>query len=253
MSSSPRASRRAKIIPIHAPKDLPVHPFDRRYKTDTGGLTPRSELLTGHANDQHLTAYYGVAPSILEALISLWLRSGPPLPIDRYTFLDIGAGKGRAMMIASQHPFLETVGVELNPGLAEVARQNLARFQKSGEPLSPARVVEGDILETPLPEGPTLGYMFHPFEAPVLRRLLRRIEQHCGGKEESEPFDLLYVNAEHGSVLDRSARFTRLFHGSVPMSAEDHLADLAEIEGQQEYGSTGDELCSVYRMLRVGV
>jgi hypothetical protein len=35
----------------------------------------------------------------------------------------------------------------------------------------------------------------------------------------------------------------------VAMSAEDHLADLAEIEEQTEYGSTGDELCSLYRLV----
>jgi hypothetical protein len=31
------------------------------------------------------------------------------------------------------------------------------------------------------------------------------------------------------------------------MSAADHLADLAEIATQTEYGSTGDEQCTIYR------
>ena len=33
----------------------------------------------------------------------------------------------------------------------------------------------------------------------------------------------------------------------IPMSPEDHLADLAEIAEQKEYGSTGDELCTIFR------
>ena len=249
MPPAQQTRKRARIVPIHAPKPQPVHPFDRLYGTDTGGLTPRSELLTGHANDAHLTAYYGVAPSILDALIALWLRSKPQLPIDRYTFLDIGAGKGRALMVASKHPFLDTVGVELNPALTAVARRNLQLFAVHGEQLSPASVVEGDILEAPLPSGPTLAYMFHPFEAPVVRRLLQRVEQHYRELGEGEGvFDLLYVNAEHAELLDRSTHFIRVFHGSVPMSAQDHLADLAEIAGQEEYGSTGDEICAIYRL-----
>ncbi len=34
----------------------------------------------------------------------------------------------------------------------------------------------------------------------------------------------------------------------VPMSGLDHLADLAEIATQTEYGSTGDELCAIFRL-----
>src|ERR1700712_4527970 len=114
------APRPKKVVPIHAPKPRPVHPFDRMYGTDTGGLIPGSELVTGHANDAHLTAYYAVAPSILDGLVERWLQSRPAYGIDRYTFLDIGAGKGRAMMAAALHPFLEVVGIEQNPRLAEI-------------------------------------------------------------------------------------------------------------------------------------
>jgi SAM-dependent methyltransferase len=215
----------------HAPKPAPVHPFDRQFGTDTSGLIPASALATGHSNDAHVTAYYGVAPSILQGVIDLWLRVGPSLPIDRYTFLDVGAGKGRAMLCASQHPFAQVVGVELNPGLAAIANANLVLFEEHPE--------------VPLPEGPLLVFLFHPFEAPVLRRFAARLVAHGA----TERCDLLYVNSEHGMVLDRMERLERVFHGRVAMSAEDHLADLAEIEEQTEYGSTGDELCSLYRLV----
>ncbi len=239
--------KRPRIVPVHAPSAPPVHPFDRLHATDTGGLIPGHELVTGHASDAHVTAYYAIAPSILDGLIDLWLRENPPYPIHRYTFLDVGAGKGRALMTASQHPFRAAVGVELNPGLAEIARLNLRAFAASAHaaPLAPASLLEGDALEVPLPEGPLLVHMFHPFEAPLLRRFAARLEQHLAGRPGQ--LDVFYVNAEHLSVLDRNPAFTRVFHGMVPMSSEDHLADLAEIAGQTEYGSTGDELCTIHR------
>ena len=59
--------------------------------------------------------------------------------------------------------------------------------------------------------------------------------------------DILYVNAEHAPVLDRSPAFQQLWKGAVPMSTEDHIADLREIADQEVYGSTGDELCAIYR------
>jgi SAM-dependent methyltransferase len=243
----PPTKRRQKVSPIRAPKPAPVHPFDRLHGTDTGGLIPRSGLLTGHANDLHITAYYAVAQSILDALVELWLQSSPPYEIDRYTFLDVGAGKGRALLCASLHPFRQAVGVELNPALAAIARANIRAFESSANasPLAPITLLEADALEAPLPSTPTVAFMFHPFEAPVLRRFVARVEQHYAERPGS--FDLLYVNAEHASVLDRNPAFTRLFHGLVPMSADDHAADLAEIAEQQEYGSTGDELCTIFR------
>ena len=87
--------------------------------------------------------------------------------------------------------------------------------------------------------------MFHPFEAPMLRRFLARLTHHFATKPGH--LDVLYVNAEHTDLLDRNPAFTNLFRGMVPMSAEDHHADLAEIANQTEYGSTGDEFCSIYR------
>lgn len=245
----PPAKVRKRIVPSHTPKMPPVHPFDRLYGTDTGGLIPRTSLLTGHENDAHITAYYAVAQSILDTLIDLWQQSLPPHGIDAYTFLDVGAGKGRAMLCASMHPFLQVVGIELNPGLAAIARANIRAFERHPEAnaLAPITLLEGDALEVPLPSSPTVAFLFHPFEAPVLRRFLARIESLYADRPSH--FDLLYVNAEHASILDRNEAFQRVFNGMVPMSPEDHLADLAEIAEQKEYGSTGDEFCTIFRLV----
>jgi SAM-dependent methyltransferase len=233
----------------------PVHPFDAQFGTDTGGLIPHDGLLTGHANDVHITAYYAVAPSILNTLIDLWLQTSPPYPIDRYTFLDVGAGKGRAMLVASQHPFHQVTGIELNPRLAAIARSNMRLFAEhpDASPLAPVTLIEGDALEAPLPATPTVTFLFHPFEAPVVRRFLAKAKQHFDQRDRSMPsaLDILYVNAEHAAVLDRDHDFTRLFNGLVPMSPGDHLADLAEIAEQKEYGSTGDEFCTIFRLAGV--
>ena len=48
-------------------------------------------------------------------------------------------------------------------------------------------------------------------------------------------------------MLENHPAFTLLWHDHVPMSPEDHAADLEAIAQQQEYGSTGDEICAIYR------
>jgi len=233
---------RKKLQPV-------VHPFDQLHGTDTSGLIPATAIARGTTvKPVELTAYYGIAPSILQTLLDLWLQKLAPLaPITRTVFLDVGSGKGRAALLASRFPFLRVEGIELNRGLARIALANAELWQQSPQAvqLAPITLHHADALRHPLPAEPTLAFLFHPFELPILRRFLRRIETSLA--RNPRPFDLVYVNAEHGSLLDRHPAFQRIWSGNVPMSLADHVADLAAIAQQEEYGSTGDELCSFYR------
>lgn len=245
-----------KPTPIR-PRDLlkatstPIHPFDQIHGVETSGLVPAANLITGHPNDEHVTAYYGVAPSILRTLIDLWRETPPPEPIHSYTFIDIGAGKGRAMLVASELAFRQVIGIELNPTMAEAARRNLTHWHQShtadatAPSLTPIQLLEQDALTFDFPSTPSLIFLFHPFEAPVLKQLLRRIQTQFAKRPGT--LDILYVNAECRTILDKHPAFTQLFSGPVAMSPEDHAADLAAIAQQEEYGSTGDEECAIYR------
>jgi SAM-dependent methyltransferase len=218
---------------------------------DTSGLVPARHLVTGHANDEHVTAYYGVAPSILRSLIAEWRETIPPHPISSYTFIDIGAGKGRGLLVASEFRFRKVIGIELNPELAVIARQNVVHWNSThaadptSAPVAPIEVLEQDALDFDFPATPVLLFLFHPFEAPVLRQLLRRIETQFSKRPNT--LDLIYVNAECANVLDRNPAFEQLFLDNVKMTPADHAADVEAIARQKEYGSTGDEECAIYR------
>jgi len=235
-----------------------IHPFDSLHGTDTSGLISGKVIAQGtNTKVEDLTAYYGVAPSILHNLLDHWLQQAhPQASIQQTVFLDVGAGKGRALLLASQYPFLRVEGVELNPDLTFIAHANIALWQRDplAELLAPIALHHADALRHPLPSEPTLAFLFHPFELPLLRRFLRHIEQSRQPNENSRahnsaPFDLIYANAEHDSLLDHHPAFQRLWMGRVAMTPADHLADLAAIAQQKEYGSTGDELCAIYRFV----
>ncbi len=239
------------------PRDLlratstPIHPFDQIHGTDTSGLVPAADLLTGHPHDDHITAYYAVAPSILRELVQRWRDTPPPLPPSRYTFLDLGCGKGRALMIASEFSFQEVVGIELNAAMVATAQHNVDLWNRAhaedptAQRIAPIRVLQGDALETAFPLTPTVVFLFHPFEEPVVKPLLRRIESAFARRAGA--LDILYVNAEHGPTLDAHPGFGLLWKGRLMMTPEDHAADAEAIAQQPEYGSTGDELCAIYR------
>ena len=51
---------------------------------------------------------------------------------EKFTFLDLGSGQGRTLLMASEYPFRRIVGVEIIPELHAIAEQNIRRYRNEG-------------------------------------------------------------------------------------------------------------------------
>jgi SAM-dependent methyltransferase len=184
---------------------------------------------------------------VFREVIVRWRRSKPVAAIDEFTFVDLGAGMGRALLLAAEFPFRAVLGVELNPTLARIGRRNMALWRAAGRSRAPIRMACGDAAEFVLPAGPCVVFLFNPFAAPVLRRLLTAWSRSLAGRERQ--LDILYVNNEQERVLERQAGFVRLFAGEVRRSRADAIADHRILANQPdgEYAVTNWEDCSIYR------
>lgn len=225
----------------------PVHPFDHSHGTSTGSLIPGDALATGHRHDRHITAYHGAAPSLFRKLMARW-RSLASHAIERTAFIDIGAGKGRAMLLAAEYPFRRVAGVELHPALAATARQNVDRWQAkhTGPPI---RLQEGDAMGLRMPSGPCLVFLFNPFDAVLMDRLLTRLVRQF--RHRPGELELLYVNDEQRRLmLEEHASFKELWRGRIHLSQEDRDADKAIIahDAAGLYVTTGYEDCGIWRL-----
>jgi SAM-dependent methyltransferase len=240
--------RKPRFLPGLAVKDgLIRHPFDLEFGVRTSGLVAGRHLKAGHRHDRHITAYFAVAPSVFHELIIRWRRCRPVAPIDEYTFIDFGAGMGRATMLAAEYRFRAVIGIEINPALARIARKNLALWRAARRAITPMRMICRDATEFSLPSGPCVAFLFNPFAAPVLRRLLRAWSRSLA--DRAGQLEILYVNNEQEKVLQGEAGFERLFHGQVRRSNADAVADRRILRSQpgREYMATGWEDCSIYR------
>jgi SAM-dependent methyltransferase len=225
------------------------HPFDLQYGVRTSGLVAGRHLKSGHRHDRHATAYYGVAPSVFQALLQRWQRSKPAADLSQFTFIDIGAGMGRALLLAAEMPFHAVVGVELHPTLARIARRNLAAWRAAGRARTATRVVSRDATEYQFPHGPCLLFLFNPFGPAVMRRFLKRIATTFAARPGE--VDLIYVNNEQEGLLQAQPGFQRLFLGQVKRSRADAIADHAIMANQPdgEYTSANHEDCSLWRWM----
>ena len=188
-----------------------VHPFDAAMGVDTSGFIPGEVLENGSPSDFYTTAYYGISPSSLEEAI----RHVPGDP-EVMTFVDLGCGKGRALLVAAKFGFREIVGVELSPELCRVAEKNTA-----GEPR--VRVLEADATEVKYPDGPLLLFLYHPFLAPVLIRVMKNLGKQIS--QDRREVYVLYANPSYPKVMARFQFLTEVWNYMLPLSAEDAAAD----------------------------
>jgi predicted RNA methylase len=249
------------VPPLSSRRSLPgltkstgyiAHPFDLEHGVRTSGLVSGRHLKTELAHSRHATACYAVAPSVFHALIQRWLRTGPGAAMEQTTFLDIGAGLGRAVLLASQLPFRRVLGVEMHPALARIARRNLAVWRRARQPIAPAQIVEKDATQMAFPATPTVLFLFNPFGAVVMRRLLRAVARAYAARPGT--LDLLYVNNEQESVFETQPGFTRMWRGRIRRSREDAAADRRILLSQPgaEYAAPEHEDCSIWRWTKTG-
>jgi len=111
-----------------------------------------------------------------------------------FVFLDLGAGKGRTLLMASEYPFRRVVGVELLPALHQICQDNLHRYQSDSQKCCALECFYADATHFPLPEDPLLIYLFNPFPEAGVRRALENLKQSL--HQHPRPIYVLYHNPQ---------------------------------------------------------
>lgn len=231
----------ARRLPRFLARELlpDVHPFDLRYGTDTSGLLYPPDLPTGHPHDQSNEGYYATAPSMFRNLMARWtaLLGPDDPPVQAFSFVDLGCGKGRVLLLASELPFRSITGIELHANLAAIAQAN-ARLWAAHAPLpATIHVRVGDVLTTPLPDGPLVLFLFNSFGEPIVRSLRDRLTALAHTR--LAPIFLLYMHPDQDHLLADSPHFHLLLAEDVPFSREDGEADAFHVDS---------DLCHIYRL-----
>jgi SAM-dependent methyltransferase len=114
-------------------------------------------------------------------------------------FLDLGAGLGRAVIVAVAGGFRSAIGVEISPVLADAARRNVAR---AGRRVRGAEVeiVTGDAATYAIPPTVSVIFLFNPFGWPVLQQVLDNVAASLAAAPRSIRVVLSYGPADR---LDR--------------------------------------------------
>jgi SAM-dependent methyltransferase len=108
------------------------------------------------------------------------------------TFIDLGSGKGRTLLMASDYPFRRIVGVELLPTLNQAAQENLNKYHSESQKCFAIESICADATEFRFPAEPTLLFLFNPFPESGLRRVIANLGQSL--RERPRKIYVLYHN-----------------------------------------------------------
>lgn len=158
--------------------------FDARHGVETAGEVRSSDLRTNCDSKLFAAAYQPIdATWFRDAVALLGIRH------EDYTFIDLGCGKGRALLLAAEFPFRRMVGVEFDPVLAGIATANIARHPATAPRAADIEVLCEDAASYDFPPGPILLYMYNPFEAPVMAKVADSVRRSLA----REPRELVLV------------------------------------------------------------
>lgn len=170
--------------------------FDRRYNVSTGGVVSWHKLRTGSSSDGYSTNYSPTPPSVVRVILSRFSD------VHDFSFVDIGCGKGRVLIIATEFPFKAAIGIEKIPELYKAACEN-ARIVRQSHPERPEiQLVLGEATNFVWPPGNLVIYLFHPFWKPVMASMVKKIEGAL--KAEKRQLWVVYVNPALRAFLDSS-------------------------------------------------
>lgn len=173
---------------------IPPLLFDWLHGVDTGGLLDRATIVGDDPRFAEVTWYEATSPRHFRAV----LRQ-VDLDVRETIFVDVGCGKGRALLLAGQQPFRKVIGVELSPMLAAAARDNLRRYRGRLR-CRRIEVIEGDIRDFHWPDGPLVIYCYNPFRGALFAEFLSTLM--AARAPSPDPTWLIYSNpVEHDRIL----------------------------------------------------
>ena len=175
--------------------------FDIRHGVDTAAPASQHKLFGDKFSDEqhrYVASTFDVMNSTLEF-------AARHIDLTQCEFLDLGSGKGKALIAASEFPFRSLRGVELSAMANTVARKNLQKLDLE----SRIELVQGSAADCVFRADERVVYFFNSFSGATLESVLQNL-MHA---PRSGPGMLIYVNPTEYQHVERY--FDCMEHGFV--------------------------------------
>ena len=166
--------------------------WDRKHNVDTRGQIDLDEVDVVGTNKTNGHAVVSISPRTFSFLSRYF-----PQDCENYTFIDIGSGKGRGLLMAQKYGFDKIVGVEFVEAVCSIAKDNIQRFRHGNGRVSSGDVVHLDATQFEYPLENLVLYFNNPFSTNVWEIIIPMIEASL----QEKPRKIIFIMV--GSVPDK--------------------------------------------------
>jgi len=160
--------------------------WNHRVNTTSGAVGWRERLV-----GQFHSSYQPTEPAVFHEMLE-GLQQQTRIDYRDFVFVDLGSGKGRTLLMASDYPFRRIVGIELLPSLHQIALENISKYQSESQKCHVLQSICDDATNFRFPAEPTVVYLFHPLPDAGLRRLIVNLTESL--RHNPRPVYVLYHN-----------------------------------------------------------
>ena len=137
-----------------------------------------------------------------------WTIAAIDYDFSRLTFVDYGAGKGRVLLLASEHPFAAVGGIEFAEELHDDAVMNIAQYPRSRMKCRNVECVLEDASTLGPPEGDLVNYFFNPFSRELFAEVLHNLVMSY--RKRPRRLYLILIEPVATDLVDASGVFARM-------------------------------------------
>ncbi len=178
--------------------------FDKKHNVETAREVRLHELEIDSPNVKHGVFYAGTDPKSFRGVLD-----NLEIKFEDFVFIDLGSGKGRALLMASERPFKKIIGVEFASELTNIAQKNILSFKNAEQKCRNIEAVCQDATLFVPPSEPCVFYVFNAFHAGIVGEVLENIENSF--KENPREIYFIYANPVHIEVLQGNKFFKEIY------------------------------------------
>jgi hypothetical protein len=142
--------------------------FDKEFGVETDETVEVSEF--DIADNRLTTPYVATYVGTILALEPLF-----PKDLENYIFIDVGAGKGRVVLLVSRFPFKRVIGVEFVPKLFTILQRNIEKLSGHSKRCGALEIVQADVTQYELPIENTVFFLYNPMRRPALEKFIENL------------------------------------------------------------------------------
>ena len=178
--------------------------MDNKYGIDTQTKIELKDLNINSTNVKNGERYQATKVIFLKKL----LNNIKPIIPDSPVLVDLGCGKGRVLLVASEFGFREVRGVEFAHELCETAKDNIVKYKIRGKRDSVFRVIESDAALYKIQKDENVLFIFNSFDDMIMAQVLQNIAASI--QEKMREVIIIYHNPKYDNLIKSFEGFMKV-------------------------------------------